>query len=111
MRLHIAHGTTYGYDQPVPYALQRLRLVPQSGPTQQVLDWSLSIEGAAEEVRFLDQFGNDTRLLSIAGGAREIAIVAEGTVDTAETSGVFGPHRGFAPLWLFRAATELTRPG
>lgn len=111
MRLRIAHRTEYRYDEPVPYALQRLRLVPHSGPTQRVVDWSLTIEGATEEVRFLDHFGNDTRLVSIAGSGHEIGIVAEGVVDTIDTAGVYGPHRGFAPLWLFQAPTELTRPG
>jgi transglutaminase-like putative cysteine protease len=111
MRLKITHRTEYTYDQPVPYALQRLRLVPQSGPTQKVVHWSLSVEGATEEVRFADQFGNDTRLVSISGARREIAIVAQGEVDTLDTAGVTGPHRGFAPLWLFAPPTPLTQPG
>ncbi|MBN9037217.1 MAG: transglutaminase family protein [Rhizobiales bacterium] len=111
MRLRVTHRTEYAYDEPVPYALQRLRLVPQSGPTQQVVRWALGIEGAVEEVRFLDQFGNDTRLVSIAGAGHEIVVTAEGEVDTTETSGIFGQHRGFAPLWLFAAQTELTRAG
>jgi len=111
MQLRVTHRTEYEYDRPLPYALQRLRLMPQSGPTQQVVRWTLAIEGAVEEVRFLDQFANDTRLVSVTGMARQIAIVAEGEVDTTETSGVYGQHRGFAPLWLFSAPTELTRAG
>lgn len=111
MLLRITHRTEYAYDQPVPYALQRLRLVPQDGPTQRVANWSLEVEGAAEEVRFMDQFGNDTRLLSIGGAPHLIGIAAQGEVDTIHTAGVFGPHRGFAPLWLFLPATPLTMPG
>ncbi|TIU93857.1 MAG: transglutaminase family protein, partial [Mesorhizobium sp.] len=64
MRLKITHRTEYRYDAPVHYLLQRLRLLPVSGPTQTVLSWALTIEGAREEVRFTDHFGNDTRLLS-----------------------------------------------
>jgi transglutaminase-like putative cysteine protease len=67
VRLKITHTTRYHYDEPVPYALQRLRLAPQNGPTQNVVNWTLSVDGATEEVRFLDQFGNDTRLVSIGG--------------------------------------------
>lgn len=111
MRLKVTHRTAYAYDQPLAYALQRLRLAPQNGPTQQVLHWSLDIEGAKEEVRFLDHFGNDTRLVSTAGAPHEIVVVAQGEVETIETAGIFGPQRGFAPLWLFATATELTRAG
>lgn len=111
MRLKIAHRTEYAYDEPVPFALQRLRLAPQNGPAQQVVRWTLAMEGATEEVRFLDQFGNDTRLVSVAGAPHRITIVAEGEVDTVETSGIHGRHRGFAPLWLFAAETALTGAG
>ena len=69
MRLRITHRTEYRYDAPVPYALQRLRLVPYGGPSQSIKSWSLAIEGAREELRFTDHFGNDTRLLSVEGAA------------------------------------------
>ncbi len=109
MRLKISHCTEYSYDQPPAYALQRLRLVPQSGHAQTVFGWSLAIEGAREEVRFDDQFGNDTRLVSVEGEPHRISIVAAGEVETSDKSGLSGPHRGFAPLWLFTAPTTLTR--
>ena len=111
MRLKVLHRTEYRYDAPVSYALQRLRLVPQSGKTQSVLSWSLAIEGAREEVRFADHFANDTRLVSIEGDARLISIEAEGEVETKDTAGVSGEHRGFAPLWLFQQETPLTAAG
>jgi transglutaminase-like putative cysteine protease len=111
MRLKITHRTEYSYDVPIRYALQRLRLVPLAGPTQKVLSWALSIEGAREELRFIDQFGNDTRLVSVEGDPHTIAIVATGDVQTVDKAGVFGPHRGFAPLWLFCAETPLTAAG
>lgn len=108
MRLKIAHRTEYSYDQPVAYALQRLRLVPLSGPTQTVANWTLAIEGAAEEVRYLDHFGNDTRLVSVTGAAHAVVVTASGEVDTQDKAGVLGPGKGFAPLWLYLPATELT---
>jgi len=111
MRLKIAHRTEYAYDHPVAYALQRLRLVPQNGPGQEIVSWSLTVEGATEEVRFVDHFGSDTRLVSISGARREIAITAQGEVETKDTAGVTGAHRGFAPLWLFAPPTALTEPG
>lgn len=111
MRLKITHRTDYAYDSPVAYALQRVRLVPYSGPAQKVVSWWLAIEGAREEVAFIDQFGNETRLLSAEGQPHLISIEAAGEVETVDTSGVMGPHRGFAPLWLFKHDTELTRAG
>ena len=111
MRLKITHTTRYHYDAPVAYALQRLRLVPLDGPTQSVADWHLEIEGATQEVRFTDQFGNDTRLISVSGEPHMISVEAKGEVDSKDTAGIVGHHRGFAPLWLFLRQTSLTEPG
>lgn len=111
MRLKISHRTEYRYNEPVQYALQRLRLVPRSGRTQTVHDWTLSVDGANEEARFTDHFENDTRLVSIAGDAQTIGIEARGEVETFDTAGIFGEHKGFAPLWLFQQQTPLTQPG
>lgn len=111
MRLKISHRTEYSYEMPVPYALQRLRLFPASSALQAVGKWALNVEGAREEVRFLDHFGNDTRLLSVEKGSSIIAIETAGEVETFNKAGVFGPHQGFAPLWLFTSETPLTTPG
>jgi len=110
MRLKISHRTDYRYDAPV-HALQRLRLTPRSSGVQSVLSWSLSVAGAQEEVRFIDHFENETRLVSVDGGTLGIDIEAAGEVETFDTAGVLGQHRGFAPLWLFEQATPLTQPG
>lgn len=111
MLLKISHRTEYSYDAPVNYALQRLRLVPQTGPTQRVVSWALKIDGAREEVRFKDQFDNETRLVSTQGGQPVIGIVAEGVVETHDTSGIYGRDNAFAPLWLFETETDLTAAG
>jgi transglutaminase-like putative cysteine protease len=111
MRLKITHRTEYRYDAPVHYLLQRLRLLPVSGSTQTVLSWALAIEGAREEVRFVDHFGNDTRLLSVEGERDFITVEAAGEVVTRDTAGVSGPHQGFTPLWLYSHETPLTAIG
>ena len=111
MRLKITHRTEYRYDFPVQYGLQRLRLVPNGGACQTVQSWILNIEGAREEARFVDQFGNDTRLVSTEGEPRIISIEAAGEVETQDKAGVTGPHKGFAPLWLFERPTQLTAAG
>ncbi len=111
MRLKITHRTEYNYDAPVPYALQRLRLMPASGPTQKVHAWTLTVEGAREEVRFKDHFDNDTRLVSVEGEPHRIVVEVAGEVETRDTAGVYGMHYGFAPLWLFCRETRLTGAG
>ena len=45
MRLIIDHRTDYSYDPPVAYALQQLRLTPKSRAGQEVIRWSIAIEG------------------------------------------------------------------
>ncbi len=111
MRLKISHTTEYGYSEPVQHSLQRLRLTPESGPTQNVISWETAVEGAVPEVFYNDQYGNRTELVSTNGDQHTIRIRASGEVETFDRSGVFGPHKSYAPLWLFARDTALTKPG
>jgi transglutaminase-like putative cysteine protease len=111
MRLNISHTTEYAYDEPVPYSLQRLRLTPTDGPTQKVVNWAVTVDGAKIETGYADQFGNRVELVSIEGAGHTIRITASGEVDTLDKAGVFGPHQGFCPLWLFLRETVRTKPG
>ncbi|MCF6367532.1 transglutaminase family protein [Rhizobium halophilum] len=111
MRLNITHTTEYAYDRPVVYALQRLRLTPTNGPTQTVLDWELTVDGAKVETGYTDQYGNRVELVSVEGPEHTIKIVARGEVETLDAAGVFGPHQGFCPLWLFLRDTPRTHAG
>jgi transglutaminase-like putative cysteine protease len=111
MRLKISHTTEYLYDEPVPYSLQRLRLTPLGGPTQKVLNWAVTVDGAKIETGYLDQYGNRVELVSAEGAEHTIRIIATGEVETTDKAGVFGAHIGFCPLWLFLRETALTKPG
>lgn len=111
MHLKIAHTTGYHYDQPVHYALQRLRITPLTGPGQKVLNWSVRMENATKQSTFSDQFGNRTELWSTMEEPKETLIVAEGEIETEDRAGVVGTHTGFCPLWLFLRDTPLTIPG
>lgn len=111
MRLKIKHTTEYLYDQPMPYALQRLRLTPVSGPSQTVHDWSVLVDGARVEVSYDDHFDNRVELVETEGPRSEVKVVASGEVETLDKAGVFGAHIGNAPLWLFKRETPLTKPG
>ena len=110
MDLKIIHTTDYSYAEPIPYALQRIRMTPLGGAGQAVRDWRIRVEGGKVEASYEDHYGNRTELVSADPGTSSIRIVAEGTVETKDLSGVTGQHVGFAPLWLFRRETPLTRP-
>jgi transglutaminase-like putative cysteine protease len=111
MRLRIVHTTTYRFEHPVAYGLQQLRLVPKSRTGQAVLSWTMEVEGGRVQTEFNDHHQNRVALISFDRGAEGIVVHCEGEVETADLHGVTGKHAGFAPLWLFRRSTELTRAG
>lgn len=111
MRLTIRHQTRYEYDAPVDYALQQVRLTPSNTTQQTVRSWAVEVEGGKTELSFNDQYNNHTLLVSIEPGGRQITLTASGEVDTLDSSGVLGEVYGYAPLWHFTQATDLTKPG
>ncbi|MEO1044526.1 MAG: transglutaminase family protein [Pseudomonadota bacterium] len=111
MLLHINHVSRYHYDTPVHYALQQVRLTPKRRQGQNVIDWSVEIEGGKKELKFEDQHSNTVDLISTEPGTQDIAVICTGTVELTDGSGIIGHQGGFAPLWYFQRATDLTRPG
>lgn len=76
MQLTINHTTSYAYDMPVDFALQKLRLRPLSNPMQTVDDWRIDISGGQIEASYLDHYGNHTDLVSVTPGATAVDITA-----------------------------------
>lgn len=111
MRLRINHTTRYEFASPISHGLQRLRLKPKSSHGQQVIDWHMLLEGAREEAEYEDQHANRTTLVSVDAGVSSLVVTCTGMVETADNSGILGPHAGHMPLWAFLAQTPLTRPG
>lgn len=111
MKLKITHKTQYLYDAPVVYALQQMRLTPSSSVHQTVLNWSLQIEGGAQEAAFVDQYQNQTILVQADPGTMKIELTVQGDVETHTSDGIFGKIYGVAPLWHFKKATPLTEAG
>ena len=111
MRLTIRHTSHYSYSHPVSYALQQVRQIPKPRPSQEIIDWSLELVNAEEEVEFEDQFNNQTLLIRADENATDIRITCNGVVETHNQSGVLGPHRGPMPLWYFHRSTPLTKLG
>lgn len=111
MRLTIRHTTRYDFAHPAAHGLQRLRLRPKLSHGQQVLDWSMELQGARREAEYDDHHGNPSVLVSVDPGATSITVTCSGLVDTADNAGVLGPHVGHLPLWCFLNQTDLTKPG
>lgn len=111
MLVSISHTTRYTYDRPVDYALQQIRLTPQSNSQQDVLSWHLSVDGGKLETSYIDFNGTQVHLVSVDRGGQNVSITAAGQVETRDTAGVLGSATGAAPVWYFRSSTVLTRPG
>lgn len=111
MKLTINHTTTYVYHLPASYALQQLRLRPQSSRAQSVSDWVLELEGAKLETEFTDHFSNHVSLISLSPEHETVHIHVSGTVETLDNAGVTGAHEMIAPLWFFKRQTSRTHAG
>lgn len=111
MRLWIRHVTRYRYKGPLNYGVKQIRLSPRTGSGQIVVRWETSIEGGKKELHFEDYQGNYVELVSHEPGRTDATVIAEGEVETSDTSGVVGPHVGYVPLWYFRRQSALTEPG
>lgn len=111
MRLSIRHTTHYTFDHPVAHGLQRLRLTPKSTHGQQVHQWQMDVIGAQIEAAYEDHNQNQTTLITLEAGVREVTVTCTGIVSTTDRAGVLGPHSGCMPLWRFLAQTPLTKPG
>lgn len=111
MRLKISHTTSYQYDAPVHYGLQQVRLTPISDHNQTVLNWTATVSGGKEELRFQDQFNNTTLLIQAESGANELSITVAGEVETLNSDGIYGKIYGAMPLWFYKRSTPRTEPG
>ncbi len=108
MLLSIQHITEYQFDQPVRYALQRLKLRPKDGAGQNIISWQLLIDGGKVEAEHDDPHNNHVTLISVAEGRTAITISCQGQVETADNHGILGRHRSHVPLWAYCRPTKLT---
>ena len=111
MRLSIHHTSHYRFTAPVSHGIQRLRLTPKETQGQSILEWSMQLEGAREELSYDDENFNHVTLVSVQEGVREVVISSKGIVETEDFQGVIGRHAGHMPVWAFLGQTELTKPG
>ncbi|HWX62412.1 transglutaminase family protein [Bradyrhizobium sp.] len=107
MRLRISHATTYRYEPAATGVIQILRLTPGSHDGQYVAQWQIDVSTDARLDMHEDAFGNVTHVIT-HGPIEELAISAEGMIETHDTGGVLrGTHERFPPS-LFLRSTPLT---
>ncbi|WP_409432627.1 transglutaminase domain-containing protein [Litorimonas sp. RW-G-Af-16] len=111
MILDISHKTEYRFDEAPQYGLQQIRLTPKSQTGQAIKVWDIHFEGGQCEAIFTDYNDNLTHLISLDAGSTHLTVTSAGQVDMTDQHGIVGPHRGYAPLWLYLRDTMLTEPG
>jgi transglutaminase-like putative cysteine protease len=108
MLLHIRHETVYRYDHPLKYTIQSLKLTPRRDAGQRTLQWRLSAPG--RHVEQLDAHGNVSHLLTLEEPHSEIAIVAQGIVDTGDAGAPLLTDDGVLSPLAYLSPTPLTQP-
>ncbi len=108
MRLKVRHATTYTYDPPAERCALRLRLFPPSFDSQRINTWTVSVNGQALQPLLTTATADREAIWTCQGGGEEIAIIAEGEVETRDTAGVVRGLRESVRPAVFLRATPLT---
>ncbi len=108
MRLNVRHATTYTYDPPAERCALRVRLFPPSFDSQRVKAWSVSVNGQPLQALLTTATADREAIWSCHGAGEEIAIVAEGEIETADSAGVVRGLREAVRPPVFVRSTPLT---
>jgi len=108
MRLTVRHATTYTYDPPAERCALRMRLYPPSFDSQRVKSWTVSVNGQALPALLSTATGDREAIWTCHGAGEEIAIVAEGEIETADTAGVVRGLRETVRPAVYLRPTPLT---
>jgi transglutaminase-like putative cysteine protease len=108
MQLSVRHSTTHWYESPSSDLAQLLRMTPHVGAGQRLVRWSVRDERGREPPHYVDAFGNLVHLHTRRGRHRNVEIVAEGVVETAERCGIVGEDEAGLSVALYRRSTALT---
>jgi transglutaminase-like putative cysteine protease len=110
MRLRISHLTSYRYQAPANSVIQILRLTPRSHDNQYVARWHIDISADCRLDQHEDAFGNITHTFAADGPFTELAIRAEGEVETRDSQGIMHSTVERFPASLYLRETLLTKP-
>lgn len=108
MKLLVRHQTTYRYEAVAGRAAMRLKLMPTNTPSQQVLEWRVSVNGEVVEGFRPNSFGEMEAIWLHHDRLDNAVIVAEGVAETRETHGVLGWAKSSVNPDYFLRETPLT---
>ncbi len=109
MILSVQHRTTYRYDRPVRGVVQSHRLTPSVFDGQRTLGWQVGLSEGIRGGGFRDGAGDWVQGWSVRGPVGEIVVLVQGTVETADLSGVLRGHREAIPPEAYLRETATTR--
>jgi transglutaminase-like putative cysteine protease len=110
MRIRIRHEVRHRLEPNLRTATATIRVTPRNHVGQHILRWSLDIVPDCRIYPQEDAFGNLTHTFSLDGPGEHITLLAEGEVETQDTSGIVrGTVERFPPSF-FRRQTHLTEP-
>jgi transglutaminase-like putative cysteine protease len=108
MRINIHHETTYHYDANPTHLVQRLHLTPHDFATQKTVSWKISAPGIENALSYNDGFGNRVHLVTADVLDNSYTIIAEGEIETTDSSGVVRGLTSTTPDQIFLRQTEAT---
>lgn len=108
MRIRIRHEITQRFEPGSRNMAVTVRLTPRSHEGQFILRWTLDLNSDCRLAAQEDAFGNLCHTFSVDGPTDHLSVVAEGEVETQDTTGVIhGTVERFPPS-LFLRQTDLT---
>jgi transglutaminase-like putative cysteine protease len=110
MRLKVYHATRYDYDSLPSHVVQRLHLEPVDFAGQRTVNWTITVPGSKDALRYQDGFGNWVHLVTFSPDNASVAIIAEGEVETEDTVGVVKGLLPAVPEAVFLRMTPATQP-
>ncbi|MET3356125.1 UNVERIFIED_ORG: transglutaminase-like putative cysteine protease [Xanthobacter viscosus] len=108
MRIRIRHEITQRFEPGSRNMAVTVRLTPRSHEGQFILRWALDLNSDCRLAAQEDAFGNLCHTFSVDGPTDHLSVVAEGEVETQDTTGIMhGTVERFPPS-LFLRQTDLT---
>lgn len=110
MRVRIRHEITQHFEPGSRNLSVTVRLTPRSHEGQFVQRWTLDLDSDCRLYPQEDAFGNLCHAFTVEGPAEKVAVMAEGEVETTDTTGIVRGTVEPFPAALYLRQTDLTHP-
>lgn len=111
MRVRIRHQITQCFEPGTRNAAVSLKMTPRSHEGQFVQRWVLDVDCDARLHAREDAFGNLCHTFTVEGPADSVTVIAQGEVETIDTTGVVRGTVERFPVDVYLRQTDLTMPG